>query len=190
VDERSKETSSFLDRVVEITVSMFDDYIQHPTAVSIKLLVPRAGEPSIHVYKRDQRSAFVRRKLGSPEREYPLAAHSPFLSIVSGDSPNGVFVSNDLKGDPNYRNGSSGWESLYNATLIVAIKEPDSPSSENILGFLCIDSLLGRFDGRACVDLARIVANSIFLSVIELSAYADARLESVRRDAEVSRNHG
>lgn len=167
-EERAKQTTGLLLFLADETRVLFEDYVKKPCAVSIKLLVPDAHmNPMVNTYLRDSKSKLTRR-----DENYEFAAHSPFVDLVSGRIKVGYYLNNDLRAARDrgeYRNSRADWDRDYNATLIVPIKEPREFASQNIAGFLCVDSLTGRFDEAACVHMAQIVANCIFLSVVELS---------------------
>lgn len=171
-DERLRLTDTFLQSLVEKTRDMFEDYVQRTCAVSIKVLVAgEHGRPYIQTYLRDGQSARLRSRAGSPH-VYPIGLHSPFFDIVAGQTEGDVFLENDLvlaEEAGAYLNGNPSWKRLYRAALVVPIKHPDGAANENIVGFLCIDSLKGRFDEVACVSMAKIVANCVFLAFLELS---------------------
>jgi hypothetical protein len=167
------KSSEYLQFVADETRSMFEDYTNHICGVSIKLLVPGAeGSPEIRTYLRDKKSDLARRGLYPPKGTYPYQNHSPFVDIVTGQTKDDFFISNDLRSlakEGRYENGNPHWAKLYNSTVIVPIKEPSTISSENILGFLCVDSLGAKFDQAVSVYMARIVANTVFYVISNLS---------------------
>lgn len=176
--ERSSEYLRFL---IDETRTMFEDYTGHPCSVAIKLFVHPDNNlktPKIRTFLRDKKSELKRRDLYPGDGLYPFSDHSPFVSILtSGD---GHFVSNDLRSDARrglYRNGNEHWPELYNAILVVPIREPDILARENILGFLCIDSMTAKFDRDSALYMARIVANVVFYVISALSALERGRLD-------------
>lgn len=164
--------ADYLRFLVDETRAIFEDYTTHPCSVSIKLLVPSdEGVPSVKTYLRDKRSELNRIGPYPPGGLYPYSDHSPFVGIISGGAGN-YFLSNDLRAaekEGRYRNGNPHWRKLYNSTLIVAIQEPDVFASENMLGFLCIDSMTAKFDDQSSLYIARIVAHTIFYVISVLS---------------------
>jgi len=174
LDACIQQSSTFLRFVVDETRAIFQEYTGHPCAVSIKLLVSSEKDtPDVVTYLRDTASYFVRKDLYKnlypADGRYPYDKHSPFVKIVSGQKD--YFLSNDLRSEPNYENGNQHWPKLYNATLIVAIREPGVTASENILGFLCIDSLTAKFDEAVAVPIGRIMANTVFYVIHSLSVF-------------------
>jgi hypothetical protein len=170
---RAAKTAEFLEFLTDETRQMFDEYVKRPCAVAIKLIRPSAdGRPEVQTYIRDSRSRYDRSQVDLVARSYPLEAHSPFLEIVRRDVGLDYYLCNDLRREMilgDYRNGHKDWPRYYNATLIVPIKDPDEAARQNLLGFLCIDTLLGEFDNAACLYMARIAANSVFLAIVALS---------------------
>jgi hypothetical protein len=161
---------------------MFEDYTQRECAVSIKLLVPSKAnkdEPEIKTYLRDAKSHLMRKNLYDPDGRYPYQEHSPFVDIISGSSGRDYYLCNDLRKAANegsYRNGNKRWRKLYNATVIVPIEEPGTVSRENLLGFLCVDSINAKFDEEVSLYLARIIANTVFYVVHSLSVFENRQV--------------
>lgn len=180
----AREASTFLKFLVDETRTIFDDLTSRQCAVSIKLLVPTdSGKPNIQTYLRDRRSQSTRSEMYGPNGVYQYDAHSPFVDIISTANPGDYFISNDLRKAAEmgrYVNGNKHWRKLYNATLIVPIKEPRTVSSENILGFLCIDSIDASFDEMLCLYVARIVANTVFYIVYSLSVLEKRRAAQIQ----------
>lgn len=194
LDDCVRESSEFLKTLVNETRVMFEESTRNECAVSIKLLVAgKGGNPEIHTYLRDSKSQRVRKDLYSKDGEglyfvdknlfegegrYPYEEHSPFVDIVSGSAGQDYFLSNDLKKAASkglYKNGNKHWRKLYNATLIVPIRESGIVPAENLLGFLCIDSFNAKFDEAVSLGLARIVANIVFYLVYSLSVFESRR---------------
>ena len=158
---------------------MLEEYTDHPCAISIKLLVPTTGSltPAVRTYLRDRKSALSRRGLYDSQ-PYPMEHHSPFLEIISGRTGNDFYLENDLRkaaASDRYRNGNPHWKRLYNSTVIVPIREPNVRTSENIVGFLCVDSLNAKFDEQVCLIISNIVANTVFYVISSLSQLEDRR---------------
>ena len=152
---------------------MFEDYTGHPCSVAIKLFVHSENNlktPKIRTFLRDKKSELKRKDMYPEDGLYPFTDHSPFVSIITSGHEH--FLSNDLKADAArgiYRNGNKHWSKLYNAILVVPIREPEIVARENILGFLCIDSTSAKFDAGSALYMARIVANVIFYVISALS---------------------
>lgn len=168
-----QQSSDFLRFLIDETRAIFEDYTNNPCAASIKLLVPSEEKaPLVKTYIRDKKSEIHRSKLYPGDGQYPYFEHSPFVDIVSGRAEGDYFINNDLQAAARrgeYRNGNKYWQKLYNATLIVPIKDPGTLSADNLLGFLCVDSLTAKFDERVCVYTARIISNTIFYVIYSLS---------------------
>lgn len=141
--------SSCLSLIIDETRFLFDDYTGRPCAVSIKLLVPGDNPtPKVHTYRRDQKSQLIRRSLYSEPKDYAYDEHSPFKELIFQSTAE-YYINNDLRraaANGTYYNGNRHWTKLYNATLIVPIREPSVVTRENLLGFLCIDSISASFD--------------------------------------------
>jgi hypothetical protein len=172
-DIRAEKTADFLGFLSDETRHMFDEFVSRPCGVSIKLLRPSdEGRPTIQTYMRDSKSRFERDRTYRDENPYPLEDHSPFVDILTAESGLDYYMNNDLTVAAEagaYRNSHAGWAKFYNATLIVPIQNPSEPARDDLLGFLCIDTLRGEFDDTTCLYMARIVANNVFIAVLELS---------------------
>lgn len=178
-----RAASDFLQMLVNEACAMFDEYTSQSCAVSVKLIVPsESGAPRIRTYLRDTRSFLERRGLYARDGTYPFGDHSPFVQIVSERGARDFFLSNDLRLDERegrYQNGNPHWRRLYNATLIAPIKQPGLGSaSEGMLGFLCVDSIDATFDKKACLHLARILANTVYYVVYSIIELEKRRSES------------
>lgn len=172
-------SAEFLNHLIDETRAMFEDHTTHACSVSIKLLALTDGQmPKIKTYARDRKSSLRRQGMYPQGEPYPISDHSPFVEIIGGSRPGDFFVSNNLRadeGEGKYKNGNPHWRKLYNSTLIVPIKEPDVVASQNILGFLCVDSMNARFDQTTSVYLAQIIANTIFYVISSLSHFEQLR---------------
>ena len=171
-----RESSDYLKLLTDETRVAFEDYTNNACAVSIKLLVPsKSGnldKPEISTYIRDSKSQFIRRNLYGKDGRYPYEDHSPFVDIILGKDGRDYYLCNDLRkaaSEGTYRNGNKHWHKLYNATVIIAIREPGIASYENILGFLCVDSMDAKFDETVLLYLGRIIANTVFYVISSLS---------------------
>lgn len=184
VQDRAVQTSAFLKLLIEEAKRLFDEYVGHSCNVSLKLLYPGDGDsPRVYPYLRDERSGVVRAKFPESSEVYPYTEHSPFVDILTRRYEKDFYLDNDLRTAESrglYLNGNPHWKKFYNATLIVPITSYGTDVRENIAGFLCIDSLNGKFDQKVCPYLARIVASSTFLAIYELSL-----LERQRADESV-----
>jgi uncharacterized membrane protein YsdA (DUF1294 family) len=175
-----QQSSEFLKYLLDETRSTFEDYTNHHCAVSIKLLIPsNNGTPEIKTYLRDKKSEIVRSKIYLPEEQYPYSDHSPFAEIISGGAKDGFYICNNLRAEAAkglYRNKNKYWQRFYNSTLIVPIKAPDTLTREDVIGFLCVDSLTAKFDEAICLYIARIAANTVFDVIYALSELERRRL--------------
>jgi len=170
------QSSDFLKYLVDETRIMFEEYTDHSCAVSIKLLVAsKTDVPDVKTYLRDTKSYFLRKALyEGDDGRYPYSDHSPFVDIVSGSANRNYYICNDLRQAWRagiYKNGNQHWTKLYNATLIVPIRTPGITVSENIIGFLCIDSLTAKFDTAIGLLIGRLVANTIFYVIHSLFVF-------------------
>ncbi|SFK19301.1 hypothetical protein [Bradyrhizobium sp. Gha] len=180
-----QKSSEFLRFLVDETRTMFEDYTGHSCSVAIKLFVHPDNDlktPKIRTFLRDKKSELKRVDMYPEDGLYPFTDHSPFVGILT--SGHESFMSNDLQADASkglYRNGNKHWPKLYNAILVVPIREPDLLARENILGFLCIDSMTAKFDTGSALYMARIVANVIFYVISALSELERGRPQNSMR---------
>lgn len=172
-EERAARTTEFLQTLVNETCATFDEYTEHPCAVSIKLLVPgEDGVPQVRSYVRDYRSGAIRRRVYGEGKPYPYTDHSPFVALVRQQPRMDFYLENNLRTAVHgrgYENGNGAWRKFYNATLVLPINPPAMAPNEDLIGFLCIDSLTARFDGDVCPSVARVFASSAFLAIFELT---------------------
>ena len=179
----ANQSSEFLRYLINETRFLFEDYTGQPCAASIKLLVSADdGIPLIKTFLRDKKSQLLRGDLYGSEGLYPFDKHSPFVDIVAGRAAGDYYICNDLRtafAKGTYRNGNRHWWKLYNSTIVVPIKDPSTSFSENVVGFLCVDSVSAKFDQSVCLHVSRIIANVIFYVV-----YALSQLESKLQKSE------
>jgi hypothetical protein len=105
------------------------------------------------------------------KKEYFYREHTPFAQLVderSRTSPGsplytGFYLNNSILDDPNYFNGKPDYHKYYNAVIVLPVTSPAVriSSSQPLWGFLCADSMNGRFDMH-CVSIMRGVAAEIY----------------------------
>lgn len=190
LEDCEKHASEFLRCLIDETRFIFEDYTGQPCAASIKLLVSADDKiPLVKTYLRDKKSQLLRGDLyGQEDRLYRYDEHSPFVDIVTGKVGD-HYICNDLRtaaANSAYYNGNKRWWKLYNSTIVVPIKDPSTPSfSENVVGFLCVDSVAAKFDHTICLHLSRIIANIIFYVIYDLSQI-ESKVQAYEKDSSSS----
>lgn len=161
---------------------IMDEITNDQCAVSVKLLTqgdsdPEKGsEPFVETFLRDEKSEILRRTVDQELESYSFSEHSPFHEIVVSDPVIGHFASDNLReleSQGLYSNINPNWKLLYNATVIVPIKDPLYNSNTEIAGFLCVDNWRGGMQKEAIAGILKVVASSIFYALRTLALFEE-----------------
>lgn len=147
--------------------TLFDSLTGQSNAVCIKLVrtefvqvqpEARTGEASppsaretvktVRTLYRDTMSNRLRRENDIRLAKFVATANSAFARILSGDTKDYYFLSNDLHSDTTYVNTNPRWREFYNAVLVCPIRienfsDPQVAGADKYItyGFICVDSL-------------------------------------------------
>ena len=175
----------FLSSVATKLAWMARVYTGHACHVSIKVYSPHNG--GIRTFARDSITSEARAKVdekhGDTIRRYDT--NYVFKEIIEKPSCH-HFISNNLaKHDGYYNQSNEHWSDYYNRCLVVPIATSLEPESEaEILGFLCIDSMKGRFENDYFLSIVMILSR--FISVQFVSVLSTVELRRQRAQDDVS----
>lgn len=173
------------------------------------LLAPEAlleGGVLISTYLRDPIS-YRRRNIADKILPYfPCRYNTAFSAILDDKNPVSFFLSNDLKSDEEegtYINKSPNWNDCYNACLVVPIRYIEcltdipantkqaplsgvSPPDETsiVLGFICVDNKLGRFQHPFATDTLASVGDHFYQLFLAYAELAKHKPQSATGDAD------
>jgi hypothetical protein len=165
------EVEKYIQYSLEETRYLFERATGRKCACTIKLIIASDnGNLSVKTFARDSRSAKERGKIDNKLPQFDPLDHTPFGELISNRSASKGYVENDLSSLAErgvYRNANPNWRKYYNATCVVPIYRPDRASSDEdpkftVLGFLCIDSMHGRFDREFSVEILKIISNALY----------------------------
>lgn len=157
--------------VVNNLKTAFDSLTKDRCSVCIKLLDEgrkNNGSIMVRTFIRDSASYSGRRSSDKSICEYPYYENTAFKSILSPDSPNSIYVSDDLLSEKTYINLNPNWNNYYNATLVCPIRISLIPEKEmaineySVVGFICIDNMKGRLDNEICTQLLSSVSDGLY----------------------------
>jgi hypothetical protein len=148
-------SKTFLRTSVNQLSKLMTLYTGHQCHVSIKVFDEKT---SIWTYLRDELTDNNRKLVDEHLMWYDYKENTAFEEIL--DNPKcRIFWSNHLwlqaiRGK--YKNANSDWWKFYNATIVVPITDKThagAVTTDNVLGFVCVDNKGGGFDGGACVNI-------------------------------------
>lgn len=177
------QIEDYIQYCLEETRYIFERATGRRCATSIKLIeIDGDTNLKITTFARDRNSA--KKRAQTDEKLPSIAAydHSPFARIVADRSGEMSYCENDLralfeKGE--YKNSNDRWREFYNATCVVPIAHKASgamsagSAGTDILGFLCVDSLDGRFDRAFSVSILKMVAVSLFYTFETMAQFKE-----------------
>lgn len=138
-------------------------------SVCIKII---SDNRSIQVLRRDNVSYRIRSNFDNRHPSFPIISNSAFSKIADGHDSATYFACDNLAGNGGYVNTHDGWQSLYNATVVVPIQKiiRQGPGGEyDIVGFLCVDNLNGNLDNPTCRDFLSAIGDSLYNLFFALS---------------------
>lgn len=144
--------------------TLFDSVTGRSNSVCIKLLreeavssqpMPRHAEValppatetlhSVRTLYRDTSSNRLRRENDIRLAKYEASSNSAFARILSADTKDFYFLSNDLKNEPTYVNTNPRWREFYNSALVSPVRIENFTATAHkdkylTYGFFCVDS--------------------------------------------------
>lgn len=144
-------------------VKIFTEHREFDGAFGGKITTPQ----DVITLARDERCVHSRGKTDKEQttQRYPYNANTAFSEVIHNPAKENYFYSDDLKAlasRDEYNNSNPMWRKYYNATAVHAIKDPEAPVSEGVVGFLCIDNLTGGFDDRFCKSILALLADTLY----------------------------
>jgi hypothetical protein len=107
---------------------------------------------TIKTLYRDTISNRLRRENDIRLAKYVATSNSAFAKILSDDTKDYFFLSNDLQAEQSYVNTNPRWREFYNAAMVSPIRienfsDPVPNPNEKYItyGFICVDSLNGKY---------------------------------------------
>jgi len=177
--ERQKSFEKFMFYFVGNIKQLFDIITGDKCSVSIKLIVPSSvqdkGNAHIETYIRDNISYRERGAIDRKLSKYPYFENTAFKLILSESEDANYFLSNNLSNEQGYNNKHDGWESYYNACIVVPIRLILSEGTYLVIGFICVDNINGNFEEKIGLNILASYADScfqLFSSYNELSEAA------------------
>jgi hypothetical protein len=181
-----EKLEGFISVCVEETQYVFTGMTNSKCAVAIKIV---KDSNSVYTLARDRISIAVRDQHNADVPSHPIDGNTDFSDIFYFGKKS--FFSNDLTrlhGRGQYSNTSKKWRDHYNATCVVPIHyvPPDSDSGD-IIGFLCVDTLDGKFEETLAVSYLSAVATVLSYAIgvmqdLEKSAASSAAAGDVDDD--------
>lgn len=175
LDRLLEHSSSFLSALLTHTKEIFDVHTGDKCCACIKIVTKHdpynqnegAQENLINkvqTLKRDYASSAERTAAAGHDRQaYPYKHNTAFDVIYNDGSVDGFWYCNDLEAlGESYLNGHQGWRRHYNATAVIAIRNPSDFSPEYIVGYLCIDNFKGGFDDAYCKYILSCFAHTLY----------------------------
>ena len=157
--------SDFLLQMVDKYKQAFDDITDSNCRISIKVISIENHQPVLKTIARDTDSSSSIRSQRNSRKNY-LTNDSASLSIVLGQK--GFYMNNDLSKSKSYKGGgipenkAKEWPLPYRSTLVVPIRNHRTYDSDDIFGFLLIDSdKRNVFDETTDPDLATALAETL-----------------------------
>lgn len=126
-------------------------------------------EVVISTLMRDTRSFRERKSKDSLFNEpFLWYENTAFKLILSNDTADTYYASDNLNLEQSYINANNNWANFYNATLVAPIRinlddsryEKDLYS--NVIGFVCVDNQIGRFNNRASIETMASIVDSLY----------------------------
>ena len=97
--------------------------------------------------------------------EYNITDNSAFMELASNNSHAGIYMDNDLPANATYVNINPEYRNLYNAILVAEMNlYSTSPKKTRPWGFLCIDTISGKFS-EADAWLANSISKELMRSM-------------------------
>lgn len=129
-----------------------------------KFVITAYRDPDTYESYRERRE--TRRKI------YSITYNTAFNAIINGMQR--CFISNNLKGYPEYKNENSDWEKYYNATIVCPIRYwNEKLRNWDIIGLIAADSLNGQkleiFNGEECLHILGHAADMLATYFLMLS---------------------
>lgn len=156
--------------IVDNIKRIFDILTNDKCSVCIKLLEEGEHESEIMVrtFMRDSGSYRERKSSDKAIYEYPYYENTAFKTILSPETPDGYYASDDLMSERTYLNMNPSWNNYYNSTLVcpIRIELIDDADSEyraySILGFICVDNQRGGMNNRIAIQTLAGIADSLY----------------------------
>ncbi|HAH09858.1 MAG TPA: hypothetical protein DCL54_11375 [Alphaproteobacteria bacterium] len=121
-------------------------------------------ELRVRTFMRDSSSVRARRETDLRIDSIPARGNTAFDTILNGESQDNFYLCNDLVSDKRYINANMRWKEFYNATLVVPVRI-ERENGYTVIGFLCIDSKIARFDQERCLEMASAIADLYYTIV-------------------------
>jgi len=159
----------YIDFCLSQTAELFGRFTDSKTASCVKLITKKNddGDLLVETYMRNQISRLQRQGTDVDEflGVFPYKKNTGFSKIIDEDNSRGFWYSNnliELHEEGEYDNINPRWKEFYSAAAISAIRNPQSSSKDDIIGFLCIDNKDGRFDDRITRPSLAAISNTLY----------------------------
>jgi len=174
------EFDKYLLQILTHTSRIFSIYTMEECAACVKVLCGSSaggGWPSLRWDTDPSRVAHVRTFGRDPTSRYKRSAsdkldgyfykdNAAFKYIIEDGKGQSYYFENDLKNPSRpYFNNNPSWPDLYNATAVAAVENPDLSSSQQTIGFLCVDNFKGGFDGDSTRHILQSIASILYYSM-------------------------
>lgn len=152
-----------MERLATKAAKTLSKQVGDDVGISLKILrnslSPEDTNPVISTLLRDSLSGRVRDHKKQVQNDFSYKENSAFAKIID-DSKSRCFASNDLFSlaiAEEYNNSHEDWFELYNSTMVVPVYERTA-DKENIIAFVCADSMTGKLNSRWNIEYMRSLA--------------------------------
>lgn len=195
-EELKTRLNVYLAEVLTRVTALFREYTGGECAACIKILLDDPGndagvdyetarpdsDPIIaKTFARDPASRLRRAPIDNALPCYPFEKNAAFAYVMHSADGKGYYFENDLlKPAAPYWSAHREFQSLYTATAVAALKDPQNEEVLEALGFICVDNKSGGFDNGPCRQILESIASIVYYTLRITTAHMNSRqLETV-----------
>lgn len=167
--------------------------VPEPRTAEGDLSPTREMVKTVRTLYRDTQSHRLRRENDVRLEKYVANSNSAFAHILSNDTRNFFYLSNDLAKDQSYVNTNPRWREFYNATMVSPVRienftDPKPAETEKYItwGFLCVDSMKATYRQDVELELLEAFADLYFPLLYAFDAWRKAAYGSRELDGKKS----